>query len=202
MNSTFPDSSIIAAVGEGIYWGSIVLLVSASLVLSFITTRSPKRVLVYVAAGTLALALLMASLPGPNSPTFVAVILGVVTVALATVGGGPAVQVVLVLATRGSLANGFYGGILVADRDPASGVSTTHEILRGGTTIGYLERLATAGAIVAGFPAAIAVLVAIKSVGRFSELDVAEARERFIIGTLVSLIWAAACAGVFYLATT
>ena len=73
-------------------------------------------------------------------------------------------------------------------------------MLRGGTIIGYLERFATAGAIMAGFPEAIAVLVAIKGVGRFTELEAAEARERFIIGTLVSLIWACVCAGVFRLA--
>ena len=32
--------------------------------------------------------------------------------------------------------------------------------------------------------------MAIKGVGRFSELAAAEARERFIIGTLSSLLWA------------
>lgn len=35
-------------------------------------------------------------------------------------------------------------------------------------------------------------MVAIKGVGRFSELASPEARERFIIGTLASLAWAAA----------
>jgi hypothetical protein len=62
-----------------------------------------------------------------------------------------------------------------------------------------LERFASAGAIMAGFPEAIAVLVAIKGVGRFTELEASEARERFIIGTLTSLIWACVCAGVFRL---
>jgi hypothetical protein len=68
------------------------------------------------------------------------------------------------------------------------------EVLRGGTTIGILERLAIAGAIVAGFPEAVAVVVAIKGVGRFSELAAPEAKERFIIGTLASFVWACACA--------
>ena len=63
-------------------------------------------------------------------------------------------------------------------------------MLRGGTTIGYLERLAVVMALIAGFPEAIAIVVAIKGVGRFSELAAAEARERFIIGTLSSLLWA------------
>ena len=47
------------------------------------------------------------------------------------------------------------------------------------------------------FPEGLAVLVAIKGVGRFTELEEAEARERFIIGTLTSIIWACACAAVF-----
>ena len=71
------------------------------------------------------------------------------------------------------------------------------EVLRGGTVIGVFERIATTATIMAGFPEAIAVIVAIKSVGRFTELDVAEARERFIIGTLVSLVWAGACGALF-----
>ena len=68
------------------------------------------------------------------------------------------------------------------------------EVLRGGTTIGVLERLAIAGSIVAGFPEAVAVIIAIKGVGRFSELAAPEAKERFIIGTLASFVWAGACA--------
>jgi hypothetical protein len=72
--------------------------------------------------------------------------------------------------------------------------SSSVEVLRGGTTIGLLERIAIAGAIVAGFPEAVAVVVAIKGVGRFSELAAPEAKERFIIGTLASFVWASACA--------
>ena len=49
---------------------------------------------------------------------------------------------------------------------------------------------------------AIAVVVAIKGVGRFTELATAEARERFIIGTLASLIWACACAALVQVALT
>jgi hypothetical protein len=72
--------------------------------------------------------------------------------------------------------------------------SSAVEVLRGGTTIGILERVAIAGAIVAGFPEAVAVVIAIKGVGRFSELAAPEAKERFIIGTLASFVWASACA--------
>ncbi|WP_146082741.1 hypothetical protein [Rathayibacter iranicus] len=50
----------------------------------------------------------------------------------------------------------------------------------------------TAGALLSGLPEGVAVVVAVKGVGRFSELASAEARERFIIGTLASLAWSAA----------
>ena len=68
------------------------------------------------------------------------------------------------------------------------------EVLRGGTIIGYLERLALIAAIVLEHLEIVAVLIAVKGLGRFSELDSPEIRERFIIGTLVSLVWAGACA--------
>ena len=67
------------------------------------------------------------------------------------------------------------------------------DVLRGGRWIGILERLATAGAILVGYPAAIAVIVAVKGLGRFPELRAgAGVSERFIIGTLASLLWASA----------
>lgn len=66
-------------------------------------------------------------------------------------------------------------------------------ILRGGGWIGALERLAVTGAIIVGYPAAVAVVVAVKGLGRFPELrEHPGASERFVIGTLASMIWAAA----------
>jgi hypothetical protein len=44
--------------------------------------------------------------------------------------------------------------------------------------------------LIAGYPEAIAIVVAIKGIGRFSELATPAARERFIVGTLASLLWA------------
>ena len=66
-------------------------------------------------------------------------------------------------------------------------------MLRGGWLIGYLERFAIIVAIVLGHFEIVAAVIAIKGLGRFSELDNAIARERFIIGTLTSMIWAGAC---------
>ena len=68
------------------------------------------------------------------------------------------------------------------------------------TSAGSLPDSLAAAAILAGVPEALAVIVAIKGIGRFTELDAAEARERFIIGTLVSLSWAGACGALAYLA--
>lgn len=68
-------------------------------------------------------------------------------------------------------------------------------ILRGGLVIGFLERLAVATAVLAHEPVAIAYVVAIKGLGRYAELkETPAAAERFIIGTLTSMLWAAGVA--------
>jgi len=68
-------------------------------------------------------------------------------------------------------------------------------VLRGGLLIGVLERAAVVLAILAGQPVAIAYVVAIKGLGRYPELKgTPGASERFIIGTLASLLWASAVA--------
>ena len=84
---------------------------------------------------------------------------------------------------------------------PASDVAaagpapTTQRILRGGAIIGVLERLGVCLAIITGQPVAIAYIVAIKGLGRFAELkETPVAAERFIIGTLTSMLWAAGTA--------
>jgi len=70
-------------------------------------------------------------------------------------------------------------------------------ILRGGAIIGVLERLAVCLAVLTGQPVAIAYVVAIKGLGRFAELkETPVAAERFIIGTLTSLLWAAGVAAL------
>lgn len=64
--------------------------------------------------------------------------------------------------------------------------------LRGGTWIGILERLAVTGLILVGYPGGIAILVAVKGLGRYPELkDNPGASERFVVGTLASIVWAA-----------
>jgi hypothetical protein len=75
--------------------------------------------------------------------------------------------------------------------------ATSTRILRGGAIIGILERLAVCLAILGGQPVAIAYVVAIKGLGRFAELkETPVAAERFIIGTLTSMFWAAGIAAL------
>lgn len=70
-------------------------------------------------------------------------------------------------------------------------------VLRGGLVIGILERASVALAILLNEPVAIAYVVAIKGLGRYAELkETPAAAERFIIGTLTSLFWACAVAGL------
>ncbi|UAJ80652.1 hypothetical protein IT072_06450 [Leifsonia sp. ZF2019] len=178
-----------------VLWVLILLLTIGALGCMVATLRTPRRPLVYTGTGLLALAFLLATFPQQEAPIEFRVLIGIATLALSVAGGGPASQLVLALATRSTTVSGDHGGIVVHDR--TTGADATREVLRGGTTIGFLERFATTGAIMAGFPEALGIIVAIKGVGRFTELDAAEARERFIIGTLVSIVWACVCAGLF-----
>jgi len=187
-----------------LYWVFLLLLTSAALAGAVLAFRLQKRVYAIGSAGALAAALLVAAVPMPDAPSVFGIVLGMIAVGLAAIGGGPITVFILDLATKNTVPPGSHGGILVEDGTTHDAVTTSavHEVLRGGLTIGILERVAVAGAIIAGFPEALAVVIAIKGVGRFTELSAAEARERFIIGTFASLIWACACAALVRLAVT
>jgi hypothetical protein len=197
-----------------LYWLVLLLVTAGSLVFAVLAFRLEKRSHAIISAGALAAALFIAVMPAPHGQTTLSIVLGMLALALAVIGGGPMSVLVLRLATKNTVAPGTHGGIMVENEGgipvtgnraipdghlPESGV---HEVLRGGLAIGMLERLALAGAVLAGFPEAIAVIVAIKGVGRFTELAASEARERFIIGTFTSLIWASACAALVHFATS
>ncbi len=106
----------------------------------------------------------------------------VTAVLAAVLGGGPVATVVLRAADPAAV--GVAGG----PQDPS--------ILRGGAWIGVLERAAVAAALLAGSAEGLAVVLAVKGLGRFAELRAPAAAERFIVGTLASGLWAAACVGV------
>lgn len=82
------------------------------------------------------------------------------------------------------------------------GLVQAQKELPGGRWVGMLERLAVYACIVAGFPAGIAMVLAVKGLGRYAELATSEPESRkgelFIIGTFASLLWAGLCAGAAY----
>ena len=78
---------------------------------------------------------------------------------------------------------------------PDAAIASAADVLRGGTWIGALERLAVVTSLLAGWPEGLAVVLAVKGLGRYPELRHPGAAERFIIGTFCSVLWAAGCAG-------
>ena len=115
----------------------------------------------------------------------------VAAVALAVLGGGPATLAVFTLVDRTATAD--------RDRRPPPDSEVIGPGMRGGAYIGALERLAVVGTLVAGWPEGMAVVLAIKAFGRYPELRAGNrpnVAEGFIIGTLVSVLWAVACAYV------
>jgi hypothetical protein len=109
----------------------------------------------------------------------------VLVVLLAVLGGSPVATAVLRAADPTSAA--------------ASGGPSDPQVLRGGAWIGVLERAAVAATLLAGWPEGLAVVLAVKGLGRYAELKAPAAAERFILGTLASALWAAACVGVVLL---
>ena len=111
-------------------------------------------------------------------------------------GAAAAVAAVLAaVAAGGPVAT----GVLQAADPAAVGVAggpQDSDILRGGAWIGVLERAAVAATLLAGSAEGLVVVLAVKGLGRYAELRAPAAAERFIVGTLASALWAAACVGV------
>jgi hypothetical protein len=174
---------------------SIVVTIGA-LAASIASRRINQPLIGLVALLPVALALVMVAfrvtIPAPAH--FLNVFAALAFAALGVFAGSPLTALVLARATRGQ-KDGEFGGILVTN----TGERAAKEVLRGGAAIGYLERVAIVAAIAVGHPEVVAAVIAIKGLGRFSELDSAESRERFIIGTLTSFLWAAACGAAIVL---
>lgn len=135
---------------------------------------------------------------------------------LARAGAAPValgVAAILALATSGddlaplgitaaTLAAAAGGGPLTVEvlRLVPAAADAGADALRGGAAIGVLERLAIAATLLAGLPEGVAVVLAVKGLGRYPELRSPGTSERFIVGTLASVLWAAACAGTAVLA--
>lgn len=150
----------------------------------------PIALVLLAAAGLLAAASDQISTDGRGTATLLAVLAG----AAAVVGGGP-------LTTR------VFAAVDAQTPSPGPGpdpIEAAGAVLRGGAWIGVLERGAVFASLAAGLPEGVAVVLALKGLGRYPELrnpeDSPGAAERFIIGTFTSVLWAAACAGVLALA--
>jgi hypothetical protein len=59
-----------------------------------------------------------------------------------------------------------------------------------------MERLAVLGSLLVGSVEGVAIVLAVKGLGRYPDLRGPGAAERFIIGTFASVLWACGCAGV------
>jgi hypothetical protein len=99
---------------------------------------------------------------------------------LATFGGGPVTAAVLHRVDHGGP------------------IESAGDVLRGGAWIGAMERAAIFCTLIAGWPEGLAIVLAMKGLGRYPELKQPGAAERFIIGSFTSVLWAIACAAVLF----
>jgi len=190
---------VLASFGVSIAWTTAIALLVFAIIMVVLAIRFQTPGLGLVGVIPLALGALGLAV-GIQLPPAHPVVWSIVSLGLALLGilgGNPIALWVLGLTSAVDPRSGDHGGIVV----PAEkGTRGSREVLRGGWVIGYLERFAIVAAIALGHFEIIAGIIAIKGLGRFTELDNAEARERFIVGTLTSMIWAAACAVVIVLA--
>jgi hypothetical protein len=176
-------------------WGALLLVLLGAGVVCAVPAwlRAGRRIwapgslLVLVAAGVVAAAPPAVDVDGRGLTTLLVALGGLLAVA----GGGPITALVFDLVDRREA--------------PPDSMETAGRVLRGGAWIGALERVAIFASLVAGWPEGLAVVLAVKGLGRYPELRAAEdgvrtgAAERFIIGTFASVLWACACAGVVLL---
>ncbi|HJB64355.1 MAG TPA: hypothetical protein H9769_11690 [Candidatus Microbacterium pullistercoris] len=189
---------MVGSIAGVLVGSALVAAFLAALIIILVTRSRPRASPLLAATILVAMNLVAAAMVPAAVPLALTIPLALLGVAIALLGGDPAARCVLSLASNSMVREGPNGGILL--RTPTMTTEPAPEVMRGGVTIGYLERAATALAIIVGYPEAIAVVVAIKGIARFTELGTPEARERFIIGTLASLGWACVAAATVRLA--
>ena len=165
--------------------------------------RDPIVALAFLAAALLGGAAIFAAYADPVGGwrRGAALVLGV---AAATTAGSDVVRATFRV-IRGEFLAPRRPRVPAADEDNID-IDEPGSVLRGGAWVGYLERAAISATLLAGWPEGIALVLAVKGVGRYPELRGPEsvqshAPETFIIGTLASVLWAAGCAGVAVLLT-
>ena len=160
-----------------------VLMIAAVVVCAVaLILRGERKVLGLIAAvilGVAAVIRVVADMPTSD-------VLGLVGLTLAIVGGSV-------------VTTAAFNQIDGHNDVKAETLEAAGQVLRGGAWIGMLERFVVFTTLVAGYPAGIAYVLAIKGLGRYPELHnqkKAGAAERFIIGTMISVTWAGICAYV------
>jgi hypothetical protein len=167
----------------------LVLLAFATASAAGAWTRVGQRIWAPISVAMLGAAAIAGAVPehvrvdGRGLTTLLVALAGVLAVA----GGGPVTSRVFAMVDRQE------------HTPPAETIDHAGKVLRGGAWIGALERAAVFASLVAGWPEGLAIVLALKGLGRYPELRNGQntgAAERFIIGTFTSVLWAAACAGV------
>ncbi|HYF73033.1 MAG TPA: hypothetical protein VD864_09435, partial [Nocardioides sp.] len=141
-------------------WGALVLVLLACALLCALGSwaRAARRIwapaalLVLLGAGIVAAVPPDVDLDGRGLTATLVLLAG----ALAIAGGGPVTALVFDLVDR--------------RETPADSMQTAGRVLRGGAWIGALERGAILASLVAGWPEGLAVVLAVKGLGRYPEL--------------------------------
>jgi hypothetical protein len=180
----------------------LLLLVTLSPLLALALRHSPRDPIValaFLAAALLGFAAIFAAYADPVGGwrRAAALVLGVTA---ATTAGSDVVRATFRV-IRGEFLAPRRRRVPATDVEDSIDVDEPGSVLRGGAWVGYLERAAIAATLLAGWPEGIALVLAVKGVGRYPELRgpdsvQSHAPETFIIGTLASVLWAAGCAGV------
>ncbi|GAA2048985.1 hypothetical protein [Williamsia deligens] len=177
---------------------ALVICALVTTVSTAVRNRGGRAAAVVVATVTLATAAIAAAIASPAHGSVRDIVVTLVVV-IGAFGGATLVPVVFDLVevdSRDRTAPPAAGDDAPDTTDPA------HTPLRGGRVIGVMERLAVVGALIAGWPEGIAVVLAVKGLARYPEIRDQHAGEQFIIGTFASVLWAVAAAGVARLALT
>ena len=132
--------------------------------------------------------------------------LPVALAALAAVWAPPFSKTVTILLVVGSAVTAVLGGAPVATAVlrladatwPSSDQGLAHAgVLPAGEWLGPLERVITFACLSLSWPEGVAAALVLKSWGRLDVIKTSpEAGQRFMIGTMASVLWAAALSGV------
>lgn len=105
---------------------------------------------------------------------------------------------VLMIAALAAFGGGPVCAAVLHRVDHGGPIEQAGNVMRGGAWIGAMERAAIFVTLVAGWPEGLAVVLAMKGLGRYPELKHPGAAERFIIGSFTSVLWAIGWAGVLW----